>query len=139
MASIEAVSLGLKARLATINGLNAYEWWPDSFISPGVIVLPAAPGAEDQTLGAGTVEVHNFEIVAAVAMAGTFAVIQRYLAGLTSNTGASSIRAAIVGDRTLGGVAITTFFDAWSEPDDEPINGIGHLGQRLLVRVWTGS
>lgn len=137
MASIETVSLGLKARLATIAGLNVYEWWPDSFITPGAIVLPAAPGAEDQTLGEGTVQIHGFEIVAAVAMAGPFATIQRTLAGYTSNTGASSIRAAIVGDRTLGGVAITTYFDAWSEPDDEPINGIGHLGQRLIVRVWT--
>ena len=137
MASIDAVRLGLQARLATISGLNAYENWPDTFLGPGAIILPASPNAADQTLGESTLQVHTFEILAAVAMAAPFRTIQSQLDGYTSNTGTSSIRAAIVADRTLGGVAITTYFDAWSEPDDEPINGINHLGQRLMLRVWT--
>jgi predicted ATP-grasp superfamily ATP-dependent carboligase len=137
VASIEAVSQGIQTRLATISGLNAYESWPDTFIGPGVIVMPQAAGAEDQTLGESTVEAHDFELLVAVPNGMPMKTAQQKLSSYISNTGAASIRAAIVGDRTLGGAAITTYFGAWTELDDEPINGIGHLGHRLPVRVWT--
>ena len=137
MASIDAVRQALKTRLDGISGLNAYADWPGSFNVPGAIVLPVAPDATDRTLGNSSLTEYGFEIVMAVGMAGPLEESQRQLDDYTSPSGSKSIRAAIVGDRTLGGSAISTFFAAWDRPSDESINGVNYLAQHLTMRVWT--
>jgi hypothetical protein len=47
------------------------------------------------------------------------------------------VRAALDGDRTLGGVVHGLAYGIWNRPDVEEINGDDFLGRRLEVRIWS--
>lgn len=135
MASVTTLRDQLQTRLATIGGLNAYDDWPDNFFAPGAIVVPIATQHE-HTFGPTDLSRFEFEIVVAAPMQGGLKLAQELLDAYTSNTGASSVRAALAGDRTLGGNAHDLFYQPWTRPDVEPINGQEYLGQRLPITVW---
>ena len=133
---VDSLHAGLKDRLDTVSGLNAYADWPDSFHGDGAIVLDVVADGSEQTLGHSTLAMHEFEILVATSLAPGPAAALRRLNQYCDRSGAGSILAALWADRTLGGVAITLFAESWDRPDIEPINGLEFLGRRLPIRVW---
>jgi len=111
MASLAAIRDAIKSRLATAyaaENIMVYDTVPGDIAAPAVIVEPDS-GEYHQTLGSVDQTMHQFAVHAFVAL-GDRAAAQDDLDSLISNTGARSIKAAIEGDRTLGGVV------KWCDP-----------------------
>ncbi len=138
MTTVDTVRTRLATQVAgSVSGLNVYPYWADSIEVPCFIILPSAPDASDQVMGANpTLAEHNFEGLVAVSMAGSLIDAQKDLAVLTDKAGSQSIVRAMLSDRKLSGAAISIFCDNWDREDIEPINGVEYLGQRLSFRVW---
>lgn len=136
MPSVDTIREGIKTRLATISGLSAYANWPDSPNPPLAFPISVAPVMEDQTFGNSSLEVFVFEILVAVGISASFVLAQQQLNAYTSNTGTQSIRATLAADRTLGGTAISLYFDAWDRAAIEEFGRVEYLGARMTMRVW---
>lgn len=93
---------GIEARLATITGLNTSEIAPDQINPPQAIVgVPPIPRYHQ------SMQMGKFQLEPSVTVFVSTAYDragQRALAEYANPTGTKSIRAAIEGDRTLGGV-----------------------------------
>lgn len=104
MGSVSSARDGLKTRLQTISGLNCYDVLPEIIEVPAAIVRPGDPFVIfDATMGRGSDDL-VFTVTICVARVDEVAAqdaLDAYLAG----SGASSVKAAIEGDGTLGGVA----------------------------------
>lgn len=102
MASVSAIADGLKARLATINGLRAYSYQPEQLNPP--FAYPVLNGITyHQTMGMGNAVTQFDWSVYVVVGRWVDRVAVVNLDNFLSPTGASSIRAALEGDLTLGG------------------------------------
>ena len=108
-ATVSQVATGLKNRLATVSGLRVFDYQPEQLNPP--VAFPVIESIEyHQAMGGGHVQM-RFNV---------FVIIGRYLDRVAhanldaylSYDGASSIRAALEGDRTLGGVAQTLIVDS---------------------------
>ena len=108
-ATVSQVADGLKARLATISGLRTFSYQPEQLNPP--VAFPVLESVEyHRAFGGGDVQM-RWQI---------FVVVGRYLDrvahsnldGYLSYSGATSLRAAIEGDQTLGGVAQSLVLDS---------------------------
>lgn len=107
-ATVSQVADGLKTRLATINGLRTFSYQPEQLNPP--VAFPVLESVEYHGAMSGGDVRMRFMI---------FVVVGRYLDrvahsnldGYLSYSGATSLRAAIEGDKTLGGVAQTLILD----------------------------
>jgi len=131
--SIEAVMDGLEARLATIGGLRV------SDVSPGQISPPCAivgvPDVPDYRLTfRNGFAALSFTVVVLVSAA-LDRNGQKALAGYANFTGSTSIRTAIEGDKTLGGIVSDTVVDSFRPLGVEEVNNIGYFGGVFTVRV----
>lgn len=108
-ATVSQVTTGLKNRLATISGLRAFDYQPEQLNPP--VAFPVIESVEyHAAMGGGDVQM-RFNV---------FVIVGRYLDrvahanldGFLSYSGATSLRAALEGDRTLGGVAQTLIVDS---------------------------
>lgn len=104
MGSMIEIRSGLATRLGTISGLRTSSTMPDQVNPPVAIV---APVGVDYDLNAGNgLTRYNFLITVLVARADGRSA-QNQIDSYIAPTGATSIKAAIEGDRTLGGKAQT--------------------------------
>ena len=126
MATISSVRTGLRARLATIAGINLYNEWPDTVTPPAAIIRPVSAEYE-QTFGADWTSM-SLEVLVLVSTKPAIANAEIALEPYISNTGASSVRAAIAGDRTLGGNVRYTFVRGWRNYDVLDVGGFEFLG-----------
>lgn len=102
MSSVSAIADGLKARLATISGLRAYSYQPEQLNPP--FAYPVLNGVTyHQTMGMGNAVTQFDWSVYVVVGRWVDRVAVVNLDNFLSATGASSIRAALEGDLTLGG------------------------------------
>ena len=125
------IRAGLADRLATIAGLRCYAYQPDTFATPCAIVLaPAA--AQYITDFDGTVElsIPIVVLVQRVDSRSADAEISTYLA----STGATSIKAAIDGDPTLGGAAQYTTVNGFG-PFTEEYDPAAYLAATIDLTV----
>jgi hypothetical protein len=104
MAAIASIRDGLKTRLATISGLRTHDTAPSQINPPSAVVVPGDPAIRyDSTMARGSDDylfmVHLFVSFAVDRTA------QDKLDGYLSGSGATSVKAAIEADETLGGVA----------------------------------
>lgn len=108
-ATVSQVAEGLRARLATISGLRTFSYQPEQLNPP--VAFPVLDSVEYHgAMRGGNVQMRFTMIV----------IVGRYLDriananldGYLSYNGATSLRAAIEGDRTLGGVAQTLVMDS---------------------------
>jgi len=108
-ATVSQVATGLKNRLATVSGLRAFDYQPEQLNPP--VGFPVIESIEyHAAMGGGDVQM-RFNV---------FVIVGRYLDRVAhanldaylSYSGASSLRAALEGDRTLGGVAQTLIVDS---------------------------
>lgn len=102
MSSVSDIADGLKARLATISGLRAYSYQPEQLNPP--FAYPTLNGVTyHQTMGMGNAVTQYDWSVYVIVGRWVDRVAITNLDGFISPTGASSIRAALEGDLTLGG------------------------------------
>jgi len=103
-ATVSQVADGLKTRLATITGLRTFNYQPEQ-LSPPVAYPVLNSVTYHRAFGGGDVEMFwsVFVIVGRYTDSRAFNDVDDYI----SYSGAKSLRAAIEGDPTLGGVCQT--------------------------------
>lgn len=131
-ATVSQVSTGIKNRLATISGLRCYDYQPEQLNPP--IAFPILDSITyHKAFSGGNVEM-NYTIVVIV---GRYLdrVAHSQLDGYLSYDGASSVRAALEGDKTLGGVVQTIILDSATEIDALPVADGDYLQVSLSLTV----
>lgn len=103
MSTFSGIRSGLAARLATISGLRTYSYIPDQ-INPPVAVCGPSSVEYDSAFDRGH-DTLVWDVVVIVSRADEKAA-QDALDGYCDSTSTSSVKAAIEGDRTLGGACI---------------------------------
>lgn len=99
MATVDQVRDGLKARLDTISGLNAHARMPNT------LNVPAAVATRRSTAFDSSFESDDWTFAVTVFVRYTDEpTAQTHLDAYLAGSGASSVKAAIEGDPTLGGV-----------------------------------
>ena len=144
MASLTSIRNGLETRLATISGLEVFDRIPDQIEAfPAAVVAP--PEGElfwqyDQALGQAVADLITLAVRVFVGRVDAEHA-QTQLDAFIASSGASSVRVAIEGDRTLGGACDTLSvtgarrYGAYSVGDA----GIQLLGVEFLVTIVTSS
>ena len=105
MASITSIRSGLATRLATITGLRSGATIPDNVNPPFAIIAPSS--VDYHRAFNNALSTYNFTVTLVVGRVSE-RTAQNSLDVYCSPTGNSSIRVAIEGDRTLGGVVFDT-------------------------------
>jgi hypothetical protein len=103
MTALTDLRTGLAARLATINGLRSSAYIPDNPTPPVAVVMPGRI-TYDTAFGRGSDE-YQFTIMLIVGRVADRAS-QTTLDGYCESSGNRSVKAAIEGDRSLGGKAL---------------------------------
>jgi hypothetical protein len=103
MTALTDLRTGLANRLTTITGLRSSAYIPDNPQPPVAIVMPGRI-TYDQAFGRGSDE-YQFTIMLIVGRVADRAS-QTTLDGYCESSGSRSVKAAIEGDRTLGGKAL---------------------------------
>lgn len=132
-ATISQIKAGLATRLATISGLRTFAYQPDQLNAP-----LAYPMVEQvlyhRTMFNGLNEI-VFTVTVIVARP-TERPAEASLDAYVSPTGASSIRAAIEGDRTLGGIVDDCQVEQASGISSLSANDADYLSVDFTVRVY---
>ena len=133
-ATISEVKAGLAARLATITGLRTFAYQPDQLNAP-----MAYPNIEQvlyhRTMRSGLTE---FVCTVSVFVARpTERPAESSLDAYASPTGASSVKAAIEGDRTLGGKVDDCQVEQVSGISSISANETEYLTMDFTVRVYS--
>ena len=136
--SVSTIRTGLQARLATIIGLNVYAVHPDTITVPAAVVRPdqrmfslsmgSAPSAANTIVFVVT-------LYAAAAQNG-LALGQQTLDAYLDDSGASSVKAAIEAEPTLGGTVTTCRVVRWYDYDTYSAADIEYVACRFEVEVW---
>lgn len=107
-ATVSQVADGLKTRLATVTGLRTFSYQPEQINPP--VAFPILESVEYHGAFAGGNVRMRWTVMVIV---GRYLdrVAHSNLDGYLSYDGATSLRAAIEGDRTLGGVCQTLIMD----------------------------
>ena len=131
--TVTQIKEGLQTRLATISGLRSYVQQPDNNNAPF-----AWPMLESITyngaMGGGLI-IHTFTVSVVVGRASE-RTAQNALDGYLSYAGATSVRAAIEGDRTLGGVVQNLIVESASNISTLDANDTTYLMVDFRVVVY---
>jgi hypothetical protein len=123
---------GLKTRLQTITGLRAYDLIPDTVVPPCSVVGQLDFTFDiDNARGLDQAQVDVLVIVQRFSERAGQDKLDGYLAG----SGASSIKAAIEGDRTLGGT-VNTLRVTGAEAGTYDSQGVTFLSYRYRITIW---
>lgn len=125
--------LGIETRLATIAGLRTSEIAADQINPPQAIV--GVPGIPEYRLTFGRGRFQISPTVTVLVSAALDRTGQLKLASYANATGASSIPAAIEGDRTLGGIVEECVVDNFRVLGLEEVGIIGYYGGEFSLRV----
>lgn len=108
-ATVSQVAEGIKTRLATVTGLRTFSYQPEQVNPP--VAFPVLESIEYHGAMAGGNVRMRFNVMVIV---GRYLdrVAHSNLDGYLSYDGATSLRAAIETDRTLGGVCQTLIMDS---------------------------
>jgi hypothetical protein len=132
MATIAQIRDGIATRLATISGLRVYARWPNQPNPPAALVRYVTEGSKQ----AMARHPHMFEITLAVEPISDLARGQSRTDLYLDASGSQSIRSAINGDKTLGGIADTLSVGDWRDYDGVEVNGQDYMGAIVDVEVW---
>lgn len=123
---------GLKTRLQTITGLRAYDLIPDTVVPPCAIVGQLDFTFDiDNARGLDQAQVDVLVIVQRFSERAGQDKLDAYLAG----SGSTSIKAAIEGDRTLGGT-VNTLRVTGAEAGTYDSQGVTFLSYRYRITIW---
>jgi hypothetical protein len=127
-----AVRAGLATALDTIAGLRVFDHVPDSLAPPAAVIEPVEV-VFDEAMVRGLDKYRAFVLVIVGRMSERSASdrLDAYLAG----SGASSVKAAIEADKTLGGACDTLqVIDA--NPRTVTVSGVEMLSYRFGVDIY---
>jgi hypothetical protein len=133
-ATISEVKQGLANRLATIPGLRSFAYQPDQ-LNPPIAYAMLDNITYNRAMQLGAVE-YQFTVTVVVARA-TERPAEAAIDGYTSPTGTSSVRAAIEGDRTLGGKVSTLIVETATGIQTLSANDADYLSVDFTVRVYS--
>ena len=123
---------GLKTRLQTITGLRVYDLIPEPVTPPCAVVGQLDLTFDiDNARGLDQANVDVYVIVQRFSERAGQDKLDAYLAG----SGASSIKTAIEGDRTLGGV-VNTLRVTSAESGQYESQGVQFLSYRYRLTIW---
>ena len=134
MATFSSIRDGLKTRLATISGVTVYDTVPDFLDPPAIIIAPFNTLNFDTTMarGADTYEIPVILYIQRVDAASAQDSLDAFLA----SSGGSSVKAAIEGDLTLGGAAMSArVVSATDYGEYEVSQGTSYLGVTFNIEV----
>lgn len=132
-ATIEQVMQAIETRLATISGLRVNDVAPDQINPPAAFV--GVPPIPNYRLTMGRARYSITPTITVLTSASWDRAGQLKLASYANPTGASSIPAAVEGDRTLGGIADECLVDDFAPLGMEEVGLIGYYGGRFSLRV----
>lgn len=132
-ATLGAIMTALQVRLATISGLQAFDYAPDDPVIP--CAFPLVPAIPDYRATMARAKYILPMRVVVLTGAQLDRVGQHRLAEYASQTGASSIRAAIEADTTLGGIADDTIVDSFNPDGLVDVGLVGYYGGVFHCRV----
>lgn len=123
---------GLKTRLQTISGLRVFDTIPENPQPPAAIVGQLDMNFDiDNARGLDLATVEVYLLVQRMDIRSGQDKLDAYLAG----TGAGSVKAAIEGDKTLGG-ACSTLRVLSAESGQYESAGIMFLSYRYRISIW---
>lgn len=134
MGDIAAVRDGLKVRLETIPNLLA-STNPVDALDPPYAVVGEIKVSFDKAFGRG-----SDELEAKVRVYASRADVETgtdLLDGFLAGSGPTSVKAAIEGDRTLGGSADTLRVEAADGYGAYDVGATTYLGVEFIIRIWT--
>jgi|LakMenEpi03Aug12_release.lakeMendotaPanAssembly.Ray.scaffolds.fasta_scaffold03160_41 hypothetical protein len=123
---------GLKARLATVSGLRTFDYQPEQVNPP--LAFPSITGINYYNAFRGGDVQFTVDITVVLGRYTdrvTFARLDEF----TSFSGASSIRAALEGDSTLGGVCSDLIVESASAVGSLAVDGAEFLAVTFAVTV----
>lgn len=139
MASITADRDAIKARLvaAIASGVAWHDVWPSSQVDTPAGLIKPLELPDREIIGGGDFYRRTYEILfLAHPIQNGVARAQDALDPYLATSGASSIRAAIEGDRTLGGVVSWVHLQPATDYGGFEVGGIEYLGARMVLEVW---
>jgi hypothetical protein len=132
LANDSAIRSGLKTRLETISGLTVYKFVPGQINVPAAIVQRRRTGF-DAVMAAGA---DDWEYVATLLVGWADPeVAQATMSDFLARTGATSVKAAIEGDETLGAVVDFAHVREAGEEEIRQYNDIPYLAVDFTIEV----
>lgn len=132
-ATITQIKTGLATRLSTVSGLRTYNYQPDQLNPPMAFAMLESLNYH-RTMRTALTEM-QFTVRVIVARA-TERPAEYALDTYTSATGAGSIKEAIEGDRTLGGIVDDLIVESATGMQTITANDGEYLGIDFTVRVY---
>lgn len=133
LANISNIRAGLATRLATISGLRVAAEQPDNPNPPIAVIIPDLTRYDD-TFQRG-MDTTTFRIILIVSRAAE-KYAQRKLDTYVSTTGSTSIKAAIEGDRTLGGTVFDCRVTEMRNYGQISVGDVTYLGCEFIVLTY---
>lgn len=136
---VAAVRDGLKVRLATVDGLRAYDTIPDSIAVPAAVVVPDEPFIDYLVaMQGGSVQL-NFRVTLLTSRSSSRSGQDLLDDLLSAGTGETrSVFDAIRADKTLGGVVADTIPFEAGDYGMTDIEGQQYMKADIRVRVHAG-
>lgn len=129
--TVAAIATALDTRLSTISGLRVYPFVPDSIVPPAAVI--GVPSVEFDTYSGTSPALETWTVHVLVGRASdrtAFTDLAAYLA----KSGTKSVRAALEGDPTLGGLATARLVRAI--PSTVTVAGTDYLAATFDVEVY---
>jgi hypothetical protein len=131
--TVSTIRDGLKTRLATISGLRAHDTIPDNPSPPFAVVVPGSI-TFDSAFARGLDE-YEFSVLVVVSRVSE-RVGQDLLDGYCNPSGATSIKAAIEGDRTLAGAATDLRVTQMRNYQALTIGEVQYLAAEFVIQLY---
>lgn len=133
MASLSAIRDGLRRNLETVDGLRAYDIFPDKVNPPFAAVLPGSPAFTREAMARGVMR-YRFRVLVGVSRASDRGAQDR-LDEFLAMSGDMSVWLAIESDRTLAGDASDVAVDECTNYGVLDWNGSVYTGAEFDVVV----
>jgi hypothetical protein len=134
MANISDLRAGIATNLATISGLRTSATVPDSINPPIAVVMPNTITYDTAFARSGGDE-YEFLVMVIVGRVDE-RTAQNRLDGYCSGTGASSVKAAIESDKTLGGKAFSLRVTSLRNYNQVTVGDVTYLSGEFVVQVF---
>ena len=133
MAGLTDLRDGLVENLSTIVGLRVSAYTPDNPNPPIAVVMPSSVSYDDVFKGGMQTYVFNVLVIVGRVDERT---AQSNLDAYVSSTGTSSIKLAIEGDKTLGGVVFDTRVTEMRNYGQLPVGEVTYLTAEFTVLCY---
>ena len=130
--NLTTVRQGLATALDTISGLRVFDYVPDNAPAPAAIVEPLEV-TYDQAMNNGLIKFKSYITIVVARMSDRSS--QDRVDAYVDPTGATSVRAAIETDRTLGG-ACSTLNVIGAQPRSVTMAGVEYNAYRFEVDIY---